>query len=1227
MGWGVKVKAASPDNPPHVNHIGAWPFDSLLQIIMPVDTPPPSPGDPTQVDDPKSISFDPPSNIETTFELDEDGTGYYIHERIGEIDIRPPSHISMEQYLQWRKENSMRDHWRNRALGSNESRGDDALAPKIAINSAAFRDVFGGGTVEIRPNGTALLDLGGEFNRSKNPALPIRSQRTGNMRFDQQIQLNVVGKIGEKLRLNVNWDTQATFEFQNQLKLEYTGTEDEIIQKIEAGNVSLPLTGSLISGGQNLFGIKMAMKFGPVMITSIASQQKGKTQNVTATGGAQVTEFRKKGNEYDEYRHFFLSHFFRSRYETALQGRPNISSQMTITRVEVWITNNNSSSTVDNRNAVGFIDLGESETPPLGAFPTQRGNIFNPMWTQIAAYPGNDANDLYSSLTSGANAVDYREKTKVVNGLTNDFQLENGIDYTLIENMRKLRQNEFSFHPQLGYISLNSQLQPNQVLFVSYEYLLGGSVHQVGEFTLDKPSNTLNSNVLFLKMLKPSQVRPVYNGAPYPTWDLMMKNIYNIGGYGITGDDFKLNIMLDSRTQAGDIPVLPSGLVKNIPLIRVFGMDTLQNNATQGPDGIFDFLDNITIKPDRGLIIFPVLEPFGDWLRAQLGNDPEEVDKYVFDTLYSATRQDAVQYANDRDRFYITGSYQGSSSSEIALNSINVAPNSVKVTANGITLIEGIDYQVDYNIGKVIILNQGILTSGQELNVTFETNTLFGVDTKTLVGTRADINISKDIQLGATILHLNERPLTNKINIGDEPTSNVIWGVDGVLRKDSRYITRLIDKLPLLQTNEVSTITAQGEFAQLIPGHPKAIQVNGESGIAYLDDFESAKTTFDLMGSRAWSLASFPGDNGNNGLYTPSGGWNPALSSGFTRAKLAWYAIDLSFYNNNVNEKFPESDLKNHTTRMVSTKEVFPNQTNVVGARNQKTFDLHYIPNQRGMYNYEAEASLLNSNGTFKNPEDMWAGIQRRTSGNTDFEAANFEFIEFWMMDPFLDDPNNPNKGGEFFLNLGQISEDVLRDNVRNFENGLPGDPADTSSVAESAWARYPLTTPPTSSFNNEPSEREFQDVGLDGLWDDLEKDFYKGFLDTLAASFTTGSDIYQTMLADPSSDNYAYFRGPELDNVSILDRYLPFNGMDGNTPINSTQDNFSTQSSPSPDTEDLNLNGTLNTNEEYWEYKMNFRSSEMEIGKNYIVDIIPTEITHPDQTKESVRWFQFRIP
>lgn len=1217
--------------PAEVSEAYCFYTEDFLMPVMPVDTPPPSPslgpGDPSsRPNDPNPFILPPPSNVETIYEMTEDEDGFYIYEQVGGVNVRPPSFISNEDYMEWRKNNSIQDHWRARAAGSNEFIENSALAPKFAVNSDAFKDIFGGGSVEIRPNGTALLDLGAEFNRNGNPSLPIRQQRTGNFKFNQNIQLNVVGKIGEKLRLNANWDTQATFDFENQMKLEYTGTEDEILQKIEAGNVSLPLTSSLIQGGQNLFGIKMAMRFGPLTITTIASQQKGKTQSVNATGGAQVTEFRKKAIDYDENRHFFLGHWFRSRYEYALRTRPNVNAPITITRVEAWVTNNNSSSTIDNRNAVGFVDLGETEIPPNLAFPNQQGVVFRNSFSPISSYPDNNANNLKSTLEANA---DYSDKASVDQALIDNLALENGVDFVKVENMRKLNTNEFRFHPQLGYVSLNSPLQANQVLFVSYEYMLGSNVYQVGDFSLDngKQANDLNSNVLFLKMVKPGQVRPSYNGDPFPTWDLMMKNIYNIGGYGLTADNFRLEVMFDSRTSAGDIGVLPTGPQKNVPLLQVFGMDTIQNNNQAGPDGIFDYLQDITIIPNKGLVVFPVLEPFGSHLERKLEFEEEEIDKYVFNEMYSSTRQDALNYATDKDRYYVQGSYQGSSSSEISLNSINVAQGSVRVTANGSLLNEGIDYQVDYNIGKVTILNQGILTSGQEIKVDFETNTLFGIETKTLVGTRLDYVVNQDIQFGATMLHLNERPLTNKVNIGDEPLSNLIWGVDGNLRKDSKFITRMVDKLPLLQTSEISSINASGEFAQLVPGHPKSIEVNGEEGIAYVDDFESAKTTFDLTGARAWHYASFPGNNDFNNLFEPNGGWNPALASGYSRGLLAWYSIDPSFYYGNNNEDFPEADLSNHFTRQVTPTEVFPNQTNITGDNLQRTFDLHYIPDERGPYNYETSPSAVDTDGKFINPEDMWAGVQRRTSGNTDFEAANFEFVEFWLLDPFIYDTNGTAEGGEFFLDLGQISEDVVKDNVRNFENGLPGDPTNSASRDTSEWAVYPLTTPPNNAFNNEPDSRVYQDVGLDGLRNEDERTFFEGYLDDLSTNFSNTSGVYQQAENDPSGDNYQYFRGDNWNGQGILNRYLDFNGQDGNTPIDAVQNGFSTQGSPNPDTEDLNLNGTLNTNEEYYEYKMSLRPQDMVVGDNFIVDEIPSEIRLVNGQTQDVKWYQFRIP
>ncbi len=341
------------------------------------DSPPANPpygiGDPTTREPNNPIRLKDPANYRTEYELDDEGEGYEIRERVGNTDISRPSYISADDYRKWRMKNSMRDYWKTKTGESGDE--NNALKLGIDVNSPFFTDIFRGKSVEIRPTGTALLDFSGNFNRMQNPSLPVRQQRTANFNFDQQIQMNVVGKIGEALQLNANWDTEASFDFENQFKIQYKGTEDQILQSIDAGNVSLPLKGSLIQGSQNIFGVKTALKFGPLLITTVASQQKGKTQSLTIENGAQVTNYEKKIDDYDDNRHFFLAHHWRSRYEKALERLPNINSGYTFTRIEVWITNLNNSSTSNNRNGVGFVDLGEQETMVID---NAIGNQFNP---------------------------------------------------------------------------------------------------------------------------------------------------------------------------------------------------------------------------------------------------------------------------------------------------------------------------------------------------------------------------------------------------------------------------------------------------------------------------------------------------------------------------------------------------------------------------------------------------------------------------------------------------------------------------------------------------------------------------------------------------------------------------------------------------------------------------------------------------------------------------------
>ncbi len=1164
-----------------------------------------------------------PSTYEVIYELTPDGKGYWVYERIGGRNIRPPSYISREEYERLRSRQFQSSYLDRKAreaqlvrAGQNPTASQQSLSslsglvPPINVNSELFKDIFGSGQVDIRPNINVLLDLSYRSNRMRNPALTIRQQRNSNLAFNQQIQMNVVGNIGEKLKLRLNWDTQTSFSFENQFKIEYQGSEDDIIKSIEAGNVGLPMGGTLITGGQNLWGIKTRLQFGSVFVTAIASQQRSKSQEIVVKAGGQRQQREKRASEYDYNRHFFLNHYFRSLYEQSLSTLPVVSSPINITRVEVWVTNRANAVNQNTRNAVGLIDLAEND-------PNRGGVLFNPNVVVTGPVPDNNANDAYQRVLQDPGA---RSRDSAVYYLT-QAGFTNGQDFELVENMRRLNENEFFVHRQLGYISLNINLQPNDAVFVAYEYTLAGdnNVYRVGEFGIDQPADPQNSNVLFLKMLKPQAIRPVLDNRPYPTWDLMMKNVYRLDAFNIRPDGFDLQVVYEATDGSGDINYLPSPDVRDRPLLQVLGVDRLRNNMEAGPDNVFDFIPQVTIFPERGVIVFPVLEPFGRHIVRQFVTNPtEDSTRYAYDPLYRLTQVDAVQYYPQLNRFKLRYSYLASTGAEINLNAPQIQPGSIKVTAGGAPLTEGVDYQVDYAIGKVTILNQGILQSGQEIRVRFESNQLFGIDQKTLVGSRIEWRPNSRFQLGVTGLSFYERPLINKVIISEEPAANFMWGVDANVQEKSRFISALLNRLPFYTTKEESEITFKGEFAQLRPGVPRQVIAGSERGIAYIDDFEGLRNTLDLTQWTYWKVASGPPPLRPN-LTAP-------LSANYTRAALSWYFIDPEFFNRpssfGLDDQSPA--LNNHYTRRVEPQEVFPNRTIAAGSNLLTTFDLYYRPQQRGPYNYNANAADLNPDGTFKNPAQNWAGIMRRVIGNTDFEAANYEFIEFWLMDPFLDDPGAP--GGELHFNLGQISEDVLPDNRRAYEHGLPTNAQDDAAdrnLTSTPWGRVPNIQIPTLAFDNDPGARQFQDVGLDGLRSERERLFFANFLNAVRAILAP--EAYARLEADPSSDDYAHFR--DVSSASILERYERFSGLEGNSPIPQGNEPYTRQASALPDVEDINADGTLNTREAYFDYTISLRPQDLILGRNYIVDQRELDVKLPNGTTTRTRWYLFRVP
>jgi len=1174
-----------------------------------------------------SFDLESPSNITITVEYDPKAKQYIIYERVGKYNIKPPRVMSEEEFRSYQFENSMREYWRKKSAGESFNAGS-GLLPRMQVGGETFDRIFGSNTIEIIPEGSAELTFGLNRTKSLNPLASTDQQKSTTFDFRSKIQMNVNGKIGEKLTMAVQYNTESTFDFENNVKVEYTGYEDEIIQKIEAGNVSLPLPGTLITGSQSLFGFKTQLKFGKLNVTTIFSKQNGQSQVIDVKGGAQTTEFSVNADEYEANKHFFLSPYFRSVYNSTLKNLPLVNTLVNITKVEVWVSNTNQSNE-NSRDIVAFSDLGEAVD-----------NIFGPqslLNAKIGPYPDNGVNDLYRLMSVDHKAIReiYNLESELASIQAPNFKQGRG--YEKLQIARKLLPNEYSVNAKLGYITLLTPLAPNQQLAVAYEYTVGGQTFQVGEFSTDgieaiEGNKTLGA--LFLKLI----MGVVKDPKIPPTWKLMMKNIYKLkDAYQVSREEFYLDIYYHDDLVGTDLRYITEGEIANKPLLKVLNLDNLNAQNDPKPDGVFDFIDDIqgnptttkipvTINSTNGRVIFPMLEPFGSDLRDKIDNN-SIADRYVYQEIYDSTLTKA-QKVSRKNKFKLAGSLKSSGSSEISLNAANIPKGSVVVTAGGAKLEEGIDYTVDYNLGSLKIIKTGLIESGTPIRITLENNALFNFQTKTLVGSHFDYKISDKFNVGATILNLTERPLTSKVNIGNEAISNTIWGLNTSFQTDAPFLTKMVDLLPFIQTKEKSTITFDAEFAQLIPGYSKAI---GRNGTVFIDDFESSSTPLDISSPFSWKLASVP--MGQMGF--PEGSMNNDLAYGYKRAHLSWFRID-PIYLRQVSEnpsyiRNNEKLRSSHWVREIYEKELFPYKNTPQGQpTNIPVLNLAFYPNERGPYNYNPN---IDPNGFLtNNKRENWGGIMRSLSNNSDFEALNINFIEFWLMDPFVYD-NGDERGGDLYFNLGGLSEDILKDGRYAYEGGFP-----TTSTLEHTdttnWGRVPTITIP-NYFSTDQAKQRNQDIGLDGLSSRFDVDgdgindeikFFESYL--AAVQGIANPSVYQDIENDPSSDDYRHYTDSYYTSVeaSIIDRYKRYNNTEGNTPPSGQ--NTSTAATNSPDAEDVDGVPSLDNIENYFQYKVSLRHEDMVVGKNYItnkVDYLADMPAYPE--KQKVSWYQFKVP
>ncbi len=1164
--------------------------------------------------DSSSLYLKNPANYKVDVEYNPNTGEYVFFQRIGNIPVRLPKSLTSSEFIQYDLNRAVREYWYQERTGSALESHSSGFIPRLTLGGEAFNKVFGSNVIDIRPQGNVEIKFGYQSNFVDNPTIPENQRTTPTFNFDQKIQMNVVGKVGNLMQMRVNYNTDATFDYENTMNVNYSGKEDQILRKVDVGNVSMPLSGSLITGGTNLFGVKTEMQFGRLTLTSVLSQSKGETKVIQTEGGAQKSTFDINATNYDANRHFFLSQYFRDHYDEALKDQPVVRSKVVINKIEVWVTNK-SGNYSNARNILALTDLGEQ-----GPYIYNKISEFAQTPGQSATdsqYSYNGANGLYSQMTNQYGAI--RDVSQITTALT-PLIMRNfvgGRDFEKIEQARRLDPSEYTLNAKLGFVSLNSALNNDEVLAVAYQYTVNGKTYQVGEFSTDG----INApKTLILKMIKGTAQSP-----KLPTWKLMMKNVYDLNTSQLDKADFVCNVMYKDDEKGTYINYLPEDQFKGKPLLRMMNLDNINSQNQQVSDGVFDFNDGITVNVAKGKIIFPVLEPFGSNLVKVL-NNASLSQKYAYTALYDSTLTVAQQDA-EHNKFKLSGNFKGSSSSDISLNAFNLTPGSVHVTAGGKALIENIDYTVDYTAGMVRIINTGLLQSGTPIQVSTESQELFSMQRKTLIGTHANYAFSDKFNMGATAMYMNESPLTQKVNTGEEPISNLILGMDASYHNESKFLSSMLDKLPFYHPQGTSSINFEMEAAQLIPGHSSQIK-----GAAYIDDFESTETTIDLKNSYAWYIASTPQFQAD--LF-PEGNLANNLLFGANRAKLAWYSIDPIFTRStSLTPDYLKADREqqsSHFVREVYESEIFPNKQTTAGLpTNITTMDLAFYPKERGEYNYDAFPSMytagLSPDGTLKNPETRWGGIMRSLQ-STDFESSNVESIEFWVMDPFVYNTEGKQKGGDLYFDLGDVSEDVLRDSRKSFEQGLPT-PQQPANTENTVWGRVSTQQSLVNAFDNDSQARQLQDVGIDGLDDNGEQTFFVDYLNNLKRILNPST--YASCAKDPSNDDYHYYRGTDYDQAktSVLARYKKFNNVQGNSPTQSqSPESYTTAATNTPDTEDINGDNTLNETESYYQYHVSVRPGDMVLGKNYINDIKESVVALKNGTKSKIKWYQFKIP
>lgn len=1141
---------------------------------------------------------------------------FKIQNTLEGLPIQLPTYVNFDLYKVLKKE-QQKLNIRAKLIqeGKNQQQDRKGLLD-FSINvpggeNSAFSTIFGSNEVNLRVNGSANMNVGASIQNLDDGSLPPDLRRRVDPTFNQNLQLNIQGTIGDKLTIATDWDTERQFDFENRLSIAYKGYEDEIIKSIEMGNVSMATGNSLVKGGSSLFGIKAVSELGPLKVTTVISQQRGKSSTQSISGGSEEQSINLRPADYEDGRHFFIDFYNRQQFELALSNPQQILQPYQITELKVYVRKAEQVPGINTVSAIALLDLGVNN----------QGN-------QIYELPDNDLDIFDPDLLDSLRPID-SNATNEDFGVTSQEYVD-----ALFEEL--IEGEDYLVNYSLGYITMRTFINSGDAIAVAYTYSdpsNPSNVIQVGEL------DTQNSSRTYLKLIRPGGMTTQDRA-----WPLTMRNIYSLGVSGITQEGFELQIY-DTRNNIPETNLPQRGET----LLADLGLDRQNTDGSIGVDAQVDFT-GITLDAGAGRIMFPYLEPFGGRIKEVLGNTPSipdsVIDALAFVDLYTLKPVDARR--SSKNTFYeISGSSSGGVSGIFSLG-FGLVEGSVKVTANGVSLVEGTDYEVDYSFGSLTILNDRYLVAGQEIEVEFENNQLAIIGQKNFTGVRAEYSISDDIKIGSTFFKLKEQPLSDKIRIGNEPINNTILGLDASANFETPWLTRFIDKIPLLQTRTESNVSFSGEFAQLRPGvaQTNAVQEaidrgdlykDEENGLVFIDDFEGAEYTISFSNPTRWNLASapaaLPGIQEDQNYFmnlSPNTDQTPFFRKARAdlRSQFSWYTIP-----RNITADQSAVTAEVETVRI---NDIF--QGRVVNQQETDRItplDIYYDPSSRGQYNYNMNLKDLLD---FE-PEKTWGGMTAVIpTGQEDLVQNNIEFLEFWVQAilPNGEDPTGQEMDyeGKIYIDLGTISEDIVPNARLNTEDGFSTTINNLTEDDPSGQPRsYIPPTPPVPLGQFSTDQRALEDIGLDGAPNPGtvgaenrdEGVLFKDFVDEMRSQYGASSEAFQAIEQDPSNDDYAYYNQNSVRNLPLNQRFWRLLGYhDGNTPESGGSDN-KTAITLKPDTEGLISSSSILQTNSYYQYELNFNPADinnLDVGSmdGFIVDKIERDPYYRT-------WYLVRIP